>query len=88
MATWIATTSPSTVTVSLDGTARTFRLSLDTSDPNRPLVLVEVLGTDGAVAATPVRFHLSDSGARIAADFPGCDPGVSIVDAEGHVTAG
>jgi len=42
----------------------------------------------GAVEAIPVRLKMSDSGGRIAADFPGCDPNVVIVDGEGHITNG
>ncbi len=43
---------------------------------------------NGVHRATPVRFKMTNSGQRIAADFPGCDANYVITDSGGHITNG
>jgi hypothetical protein len=51
-------------------------------------VEVQIFDENGVYRATPIRFKMSNSGQRIAADFPGCDPGYVITDSGGHITNG
>jgi hypothetical protein len=53
------------------------------------LNFVEVwLYDNGNHVATLARFKMTDSGGRVAADFPGCDGNYVITDANGHITNG
>lgn len=45
-------------------------------------------GDTGKALATPVRLHITDSGGKIAADFPGCDANLVVVDGQGHIING
>ena len=67
--------------------------------PERSLALVNVSSLPGWVEvrlydengvhrATPVRFKMTDSAQRVAADFPGCDENYVITDLEGRITNG
>jgi hypothetical protein len=42
----------------------------------------------GDVRAIPMRLKMTDSGGRVAADLPGCDASVCIVDANGSIANG
>lgn len=56
-------------------------------DPSQGDNLVGVgLFVDGEQVATLCRFK--GAGDRVAADFPGCDPGYVIVDENGQITNG
>jgi hypothetical protein len=74
------------------------RLVLDLSDPNRPLACLQTFPADAAPEATgwtdqPVRFHQTDSGDRLAADFPSCGGGSCTIgnwpaETGDHITEG
>lgn len=51
-------------------------------------VEVQLFDENGVYRATPIRFKMTDSGQRIAADFPGCDGAYVITDSQGHITNG
>ena len=51
-------------------------------------VEVQLYDEDGVHRATPIRFKMTDSGQRIAADFPGCDSNYVVTDAQGHIIDG
>lgn len=78
---------PSSVDLIREGVTNRFTLRLDTSDPNRPLVILD-LERVGTGFANLMRCHVTDSGQRVAADRPGCDPGLCIVDGDGKITEG
>lgn len=72
--------------VSSDGVTREFSLALDTL-VGQPWLTVR-LYANGSLVAEPIRFKMTDSGHRIAAEFPGCDPAYVVVDENGHITNG
>jgi hypothetical protein len=51
-------------------------------------VEVRLFDEDGVHRATPIRFKMTNSGQRIAADFPGCSSTYVITDSEGHIING
>lgn len=51
-------------------------------------VEVQLYDENGVHRATPIRFKMTDSGQRIAADFPGCNPDYVVTDAQGHIIDG
>lgn len=51
-------------------------------------VEVRLFDENGIHRATPVRFKMTNSGQRIAADFPGADPNYVITDSQGRITNG
>lgn len=51
------------------------------------MVAVDVFDGVGNLLGTPIRFKLSNSGGRVAADLPGVDPS-SFITEDGHITNG
>lgn len=51
-------------------------------------VEVRLFDENGVYRATPIRFKMTNSGQRIAADFPGCDGNYVITDSQGHIING
>jgi hypothetical protein len=79
--------NPGSIDLVRDGIVNRFSITLDDSDPNRPRVVLHVSRLGGS-NANPIQCYITDSGQRVAAEFPGCDPGVCNVDSSGHITAG
>lgn len=76
------------VTLQLDGPGsdKVFKLRTD-SDLAAGMVVVDVFDGAGNLLGTPIRFKLSNSGGRVAADLPGVDPS-SFITEDGHITNG
>jgi hypothetical protein len=69
------------------GVTNEFRLAYDTAETSGiPFLLVHVY-RDGVLVGTPIRFKVSNSGARVAADLPGVDP-AAFITVDGHITNG
>jgi hypothetical protein len=51
-------------------------------------VEVRLFDENGVHRATPIRFKMTNSAQRIAADFPGCDANYVITNSSGQITNG
>lgn len=69
-----------------EGPARSLALVNNSSLPG--WVEVQLFDENGVYRATPVRFKMTNSAQRIAADFPGCDANYVITDSQGRITDG
>ena len=73
----------------MDGVERRITWALDTeTGSGLPFLEGRLYDENGVHRTTFIRVKGTDSGQRIAADFPTCDPTYVIVDGDGHITNG
>lgn len=87
MATYTTKVNPSSIDITVEGVTNRFSQYLDTSDPNRPLVVSRIERVGEGIADAN-RYHVTDSGQRVAVDSPGVSSAICIVDSSNHITNG